>query len=79
MTQVRQISEKVQEQPEDHNDREKRVEFSLPTWCILNGLEVMGYKVVTSGAYVTGNQRHDQRDFVWTLNKTHEEWEASSK
>ena len=76
---VRQLSEKVQEQPECHNDVEKRVEFSLPTWMILNSLEVMGYKVVTSGPHVTGNEKYDHRDFVWTLHKTHEEWDSSSK
>ena len=37
---VRAISEKVAEQPEYNNEREKRIEFSVPTWMVLNGLEV---------------------------------------
>ncbi len=69
----------VQDQPEHHDDRLKRAEFSLPTWLVLNALELMGFKVVTSGPYVTGMAKHDQREFVWTLHKTHDEWESSSK
>ncbi len=76
---VRVLAEKVQDQPEHQDDRLKRAEFSLPTWLVLNALEVMGFKVVTSGPYVTGMAKHDQREFVWTLHKTHDEWESSSK
>ena len=76
---VRILAEKVQDQPEHHDDRAKRVEFSLPTWLILNALEMMGFKVVSSGPYVTGTKKHDQREFVWTLHKTFDEWESSSK
>ena len=36
-------------------------------------------EVVTSGPYVTGMKKHDQREFVWTLHKANEEWESSSK
>ena len=36
----------MQEQPEHSSERDKRVEFSVPTWLVLNGLEAMGYKVV---------------------------------
>ena len=76
---MRVLAEKVQDQPEAHDDRNKKAEFSLPTWLVLNALEVMGFKVVTSGPYVTGHAKHDQREFVWTLHKTHDEWEPSSK
>ena len=76
---VRTISEKVQEQPEYNSEKEKRIEFSVPTWQVLNGLEVMGYKVVTCGDYMTGEQRHDQKEFVWTLYKNKEDWENSTK
>ena len=37
------------------------------------------YKVVTCGDYMTGEQRHDQKEFVWTLYKNKEEWENSTK
>jgi len=76
---VRSISEKVQEQPEYNSEKEKRVEFSVPSWMVLNGLEVMGYKVVSCGDYMTGDQRHDQKEFVWTMYKNKEEWENSTK
>ena len=76
---VRVLAEKVQDQPEVHDDRAKRAEFSLPTWLVLNALELMGFKVVSSGPHVTGTAKHDQREFVWTLHKTHDEWESSSK
>ena len=46
---------------------------------VLNGLEVMGYKVVCCGDYMTGEQRHDQKEFVWTMYKNKEEWERSTK
>lgn len=76
---VRLLAEKVSDQPESHDDKEKRVEFSVPTWQILNGLEMMGYRVVTSSAIITGYSRHDTREFVWTLHKTHDDWDKSSK
>ena len=93
-TEVRTMSEKVQEQPEFNSDKEKRVEFSVPTWMVkvniftfidlvfikvLNGLEVMGYKVVSCGDYMTGEQRFDLREFVWTLHKAKEDWENHTK
>ena len=46
---------------------------------VLNGLEVMGYKVVSCGDYMTGEKRHDQKEFVWTMYKNKEEWENSTK
>ena len=42
---VRLLAENVHDQPEHHDDRAKRAEFSLPTWLVLNALEVMGFKV----------------------------------
>ena len=68
-----------QDQPEAHDDKAKRAEFSLPTWLVLNALEIMGFKVVTSGPFITGLAKHDQREFIWTLYKAHDEWESSSK
>ena len=37
-----------------------QVEFATPTFNVLNALEQMGYKVVTSGAFVTGHNKFDQ-------------------
>ena len=93
---MRLLAEKVSDQPESHNDKEKMAEFSVPSWqvaqntnsicliCfyvlkILNALERLGYRVVTSSCIITGFGKHDTRDFVWTLHKAKEEWEASSK
>ena len=36
-------------------------------------------KVISCGSYMTGEQRHDCREFVWTLFKTKDEWDGSSK
>ena len=77
--QTRLLSEKVSDQPENHDDKEKVVEFSIPSWQVLNGLERMGYRVVSSSCMVTGYGKHDTRDFIWTLHKAREEWDASSK
>jgi len=76
---TRLLSEKVSDQPENHDDKEKVVEFSIPSWQVLNGLERMGYRVVTSSSMITGYGKHDTRDFIWTLHKAKEDWEASSK
>jgi len=32
---VRLLSEKVGDQPESHCDKEKKVEFSVPTWQVI--------------------------------------------
>jgi hypothetical protein len=32
--QVRQLSEKVQEQPEYQSDKDKKAEFSIPSWMV---------------------------------------------
>ena len=76
---MRLLSEKLSDQPESHSDKEKMAEFSVPTWMVLNGLERMGYRVVTSSSMITGYGKHDTRDFIWTLHKTREEWDSSSK
>ena len=36
-------------------------------------------QVISCGSYMTGEQRHDCREFVWTLFKTKDEWDGSSK
>jgi len=76
---MRLLAEKVSDQPETLDTGDKLVEFSLPSWQILNALERLGYRVVTSSSVVTGFGKHDTRDFVWTMHKAREDWEASSK
>ena len=42
-------------------------------------MERLGFRVVTSSCMITGFGKHDTRDFVWTMHKAKEDWEASSK
>ena len=53
-TEVRHLTEKIGEQPEHQTEMEKLAEFSVPSWIVLNGLEQLGYRVVSSSQYVTG-------------------------
>jgi len=78
---IRLLTEKVADQPESSGlgERERVVEFSSPTWQVLNGLDKMGYRVVSSSNLITGYAKFDTRDMVWTLHKARDEWEASSK
>ncbi len=46
---------------------------------VLNGLDKMGYRVVSCSNLITGYAKFDTRDMVWTLHKARDEWEASSK
>jgi len=75
---MRLLAEKVSDQPETLDTSDKLVEFSLPSWQILNALERLGYRVVTSSSIVTGFGKHDTKDFVWTMHKAKEDWESSS-
>jgi len=77
-TEVRHLAEKIGEQPEHQTEIEKLAEFSVPSWLVLNGLEQLGYRVVSSSQYVTGQGTFDLKDFVWTLYKNKEEWDHSS-
>jgi len=74
---VRHLAEKIGEQPEQQSEADKTAEFSIPSWMVLNGLEQLGYKVVSSSQYVTGEDSFDQKEFVWTLHKCKEDWESS--
>jgi len=75
---MRLLAEKVSDQPETLDTGDKLVEFSLPSWQILNALERLGYRVVSSSSIVTGFGKHDTKDFVWTMHKAKEDWESSS-
>ena len=45
---------------ETRDEKNRKVEFATPTFNVLNALEQMGYKVITSGAFVTGHNKFDQ-------------------
>merc|ERR1719167_1389947 len=72
------LNEKGSDQPESHDVKERVVEYSIPSWQVLNGLEQLGYKVVSSSCMVTGFTKHDTRDFVWTMHRDKEDWEPNS-
>ena len=44
-----------------------------------NEFSMSDLQVISCGSYMTGEQRHDCREFVWTLFKTKDEWDGSSK
>ena len=54
LNEFRILAEKASASPDSRDEKNRRVEFTTPTYNILNCLEQMGYKVVTSGAFVTG-------------------------
>jgi len=64
--------------PDMRDEKHRRLEFNTTAITILNNLEHMGYRVVTSGAFVasqaTNNNkaskhRFIQREFVWTVHR----------
>ena len=64
---VRLISEKSSSPSDLRDERNRRVEFSTQAFNLLNALEQLGYKVVTSSSFVTGPKKFDSKDFIWTL------------
>ena len=60
MNEFRVLAEKSTSSPETRDEKNRKVEFATPTFNVLNALEQMGYKVVTSGAFVTGHNKFDQ-------------------
>jgi hypothetical protein len=77
LNEFRILSEKASAAPDSRDEKNRRVEFTTPTYNILNCLEQMGYKVVTSGAFVTSQQhgfdKFSQREFLWTLHRSSSE------
>ena len=76
LNEFRVLGEKSTSAPEWRDEKNRRLEFVTPTFNVLNALEQMGYKVVTSGAFVTGHNKFDQREFVWTLHRNTSEMEC---
>jgi len=68
--------------PDMRDEKTRRMEFSTSTVNLLNCLEQMGYKVVTSGAFVATQmtstsstskphpERFTQKEFIWTLHRS---------
>ena len=67
LNEVRLITEKSSSPSNLRDERNWRVEFSTEAYNLLNALEQIGYKVVTSSSFVTGPKKFDTKDFIWTL------------
>jgi hypothetical protein len=67
LNEVRLITDKSSSEIPWKEEKSKRVEFNAPAYNLLNALEQIGYKVVTSSAFVTGQKKVDTKDHIWTL------------
>ena len=67
LNEVRTVTEKSSCPSDLRDEKNRRVEFSTPAYNLLNALEKIGYKVVTSSSFVSGHKKFDTKDFVWTL------------
>jgi len=76
LNEFRVLSEKAAATPEYRDEKNRRVEFATPTFNVLNALEQMGYRVLTSGAFVTGHAKFDSKNFIWTLYRSTTEMES---
>ena len=73
---IRLITEKSSSPSDLRDEKYRRVEFTTPAFNLLNCLEQIGYKVITSSSFVTGPKRFDTKDFIWTLYRSSCEIEA---
>ena len=64
------ITDKSSWESEWKDEKSRRVEFNTPAFNLLNALEHIGYKVVTSSSFVTGQKKFDTKDYIWTLHKS---------
>merc|ERR1711953_900859 len=67
LNEVRLITEKSCSPSQYRDERSWRLEFSTESYNILNALEQIGYKVITSSSFVTGHKKFDTKDYIWTL------------
>ena len=67
LNEVRLITDKSSSEIGLRDEKNRRVEFNTPAYNLLNALEQIGYKVITSSSFVTGQKKFDTKDYVWTL------------
>ena len=67
LNEIELISKKFSANMVQKEERNRRVELATPAFALLNALDQMGYKVVTSSSFVTGPNKFDTKDFIWTL------------
>lgn len=67
----------IADKSESHwrDEKNRRIEFASPAFNLLNVLEQLGYRVVTSSAFVTGTKKFDTKDHVWTLHRPPQDYE----
>ena len=70
LNEVRLITDKSLSESAWKDEKSRRVEFNTPAYSLLNALEQIGYKVVTSSSFVTGQKKFDTKDYIWTLHKS---------
>ena len=70
LNEVRLITDKSLSESAWKDEKSRRVEFNTPAYNLLNALEQIGYKVVTSSSFVTGQKKFDTKDYIWTLHKS---------
>ena len=76
LNEVRLISEKSSSSSDLRDEKNRRVEFSTPAFNLLNALEQIGYRVISSSSFVTGPKKFDTKDFIWTLHRASSEIEG---
>ena len=71
LTEFRILGEKCSTSPDMRDEKNRRMEFPTNTITVLNSLEMMGYKVVTSGAF-SGSSfgTFSHKEFIWTLHRS---------
>lgn len=69
LNEIRLITEKSSSPSDLRDERTRRVEFTTPAVNLLNALEQIGYRVITSSSYITGPKKFDTKDFIWTLHR----------
>ena len=76
LTEFRTLGEKCSTSPDMRDEKNRRMEFSTNTISILNSLEMMGYKVVTSVAFAGSKiGTFEQKEFIWTMHRSSNEIE----
>ena len=73
LNEVRTVTEKSSCPSDLRDEKNRRVEFSTPAYNLLNALEKIGYRVITSSSFVSGHKKFETKDFVWTLYRSSHE------
>ena len=66
---IRLVMDRSSSSSELKDEKNRRVEFHTAATDLLGALEHIGYKVVTSSDFVTGQKDYSSKDFIWTLYK----------